>query len=315
MVDVLTRAEPRARSKSHKRLKGVSPVLVTPMLPDGEPDREGIRRLTDFLIDAGVEGFWAMGSASEDINMSDEGRLDAVRWIAEAVDGRVTVVVGSGKTRVDDVLRFADRIAHLKLDGLHVLYLDHKQGDARVTAEMLRLADRCAMPVWLYHNPKRGKPLTLTMIRELRDHPNIAGMKVGGYSLSELTHALMLQTPDFQVVGAGGGQMFTMLCLGAEAHTASTACPWPEDYVRLLRMFRSGDIAGARALQFRLITLAQSLPQTDNGESVAEEKYVLALRGLCHEHVNTAYRRLTADEKAKTRAALRAYGFPWAPPD
>jgi 4-hydroxy-tetrahydrodipicolinate synthase len=315
MNDVMTRPAPRAQLASHKRLKGVSPVLVTPMLPDGEPDRPGILRLVDFLIDAGVEGFWAMGSASEDINMSDDGRLEEVRWIAEAVAGRVTLVVGSGKTRVDDVLRFAERIAPLRIDGLHVLYLDHKQGDARVTSEILRLAERCPLPVWLYHNPKRGKPLTLEMIRNLREHPNIAGMKVGGYSLSELTHALMLQTPEFQVVGAGGGQMFTMLCLGAEAHTASTACPWPEEYVRLLGLYRAGDVPGARALQFRLITLAQSLPQTDNGESVAEEKYVLSLRGICAEHVNTAYRRLTAEEKARTRAALRAYGFSWAPRD
>ena len=53
MNEVMTRADPRARAGSHKRLKGVSPVLVTPMLPNGEPDRDGIVRLTDFLIDAG----------------------------------------------------------------------------------------------------------------------------------------------------------------------------------------------------------------------------------------------------------------------
>lgn len=300
-------------SSAHARLKGVSPVLVTPMLADGEPDREGIFRLVNFLIDAGVEGFWAMGSASEDLNMSDEGRLAAVRWIAEAVDGRVTVLVGAGKTRMDDVVRFAEQVANLKIQGLHVLYLDQKQGDTRMIAELIRLADRCPLPVWLYHNPKRGKTVSPDVIRAVRDHPNMAGMKVGGYALSEMTTALLLGTADFQVVGAGGGQMFTMLCLGAEAHTASTACLWPEEYVRLLKLFQKGDLAGAREQQFRLIHLDRSLPRTDNGEFAAEEKYILSLRGLCDDHVNTAYRRLTDDEKTKARAALRSYGFSWAP--
>ncbi len=300
-------------SNSNRRIVGVSPVMVTPMLENGEPDEAGTHRLVDYLLKSGVGGIWAMGSASEDVNMSDEGRLSAVRWLAQANAGRVPVLFGTGLIRVDDMLRFLDKLSGLPLDGVHVLYLDPKQGDARMIAEMTRLADRSEYPVWLYHNPKRGKPVSRAVIAALRDHPNVAGMKVGGYTLSEMVTAIRMQTPTFQVIGAGGGQMFTMFCLGAEGHTTSSASCWPEEYVKLHRLFASGDIDGARKQQFQIISLEEQLPRTDNGEYAAEEKYVLSLRGICSEFVNVAYRCLTPDEKAKVRAALRAYGFEWAP--
>lgn len=297
----------------NRRMRGVAPVMVTPMLENGEPDEEGIGRLTELMIAAGIGGIWAMGSASEDINMSDQGRVEAVRWTAAAADGRVPILFGTGCARVDDILHFLDRVSGLKLDGVHVLYLDPKQGDARMVAELTRLADKSEYPVWLYHNPKRGKPVSRAVIAGLRDHPNVAGMKVGGYALSEMTMALRMQTDTFQVIGAGGGQMFAMLCLGSEGHTTSSASCWPEEYVKLHRLFAAGDLDGARAQQFRLIGLEESLPRTDNGEYAAEEKYILSLRGVCDEYVNPAYRTLTDDEKAKVDAAVRRYGFDWAP--
>jgi dihydrodipicolinate synthase/N-acetylneuraminate lyase len=300
---------------TNRRLVGVAPVMVTPMQQDGEPDEAATHRLVDHLIKAGIGGIWAMGSASEDVNMSEQGRLNALRWLAQANAGRVPVLFGTGLVRIDDMLRFLDELEGLSFDGVHVLYMDPKQGDARMIAELSRLADRSEYPVWLYHNPKRGKPVSRAVITTLRDHPNIAGMKVGGYSLSEMVTAIRLQTPSFQVIGAGGGQMFTMFCLGAEAHTTSSASCWPEEYVKLHRLFVAGDHEGARQQQFRLIALEEQLPRTDNGEYAAEEKYILLLRGLCSEFVNTAYRCLTAEEKAKARAVVRTYGFDWAPAD
>ncbi len=66
------------------KLKGLIPVMVTPMLEGGSPDPEGIRSLTEFLINKGVGGLWVLGSASEDINMTLEERILVVRTTANA---------------------------------------------------------------------------------------------------------------------------------------------------------------------------------------------------------------------------------------
>jgi dihydrodipicolinate synthase/N-acetylneuraminate lyase len=298
--------------KTKKQLNGIVPVMVTPMLQDGSPDPEGIHSLVEFLIEKGVGGLWVLGSASEDINMTLEQRIQVVRFTAEANKGRIPLIVGSGLTAFGDLLKFFDVVRDLDLSGLHVLPYDLKLGESRLIHFFLELAQRSPFPIWLYHNPKRGRPITLKIISEVRDHPHIAGIKVGGYNLGEMTGAIMLKNKDFEVIGAGGGQLFQMLCLGAEAHTTSEGCCYPEAFIEIMKDYGDGNITRAREKQFSLIRLSKSFPRTDNGEYAAEEKYILSKRGVCREHVVPIYRTLSKEEKYAIDQALKEFGFEWA---
>jgi len=296
-------------------LTGIVPVLVTPMHRDGSPDEDGIHRLVEFLVNSGVGGLWVLGSAGEDINISWNDRVIVLKNVIAAAKNRIPVITGTGCTNVNDVLRFTEEIGGLELAGIHMLYMDPKPSDTRMIAEITRLADNCEYPIWLYHNPKRGKQVSVEVIRAVRDHENVIGMKVGGYSLSEMMQAVLHQTQTFQVMGAGGGQFFVMLCLGCQAHTSSDSCVWPEEFIKLHALFLQGKLEEAREQQVRLIKLNNSYPRSafrDNGESSSEEKYMLSLRGICSEYVNSSYRILTDEEKSAVRMALREYGFDWA---
>jgi len=295
-----------------KRLKGVIPVLPVPFTDRFEADGDGIFSMIEFLINAGVGGFWSLGSASEDINIPVRERVRIARITAEANNGRLPIIMGTGLTAIGDILWFFDEISDLKLDGVHVLPYDTKMGEKRLIHFFLTLADKAPFPVWLYHNPKRGKPITEFVIKEVKDHPNIGGIKVGGYALTELTDAVMQRSDDFDVIGAGGGQMFQMLCLGAEAHTTSDASAIPEPYVEIYDLFKKGKFYEARERQWAVIRLTKSFPRTENGEYAAEEKYILSLRGICSEVVNPLYRCLTNEEKRQIKNVLQAYGFQWA---
>lgn len=285
-------------------LNGLVPVMVSPMLHDGTPDPEGIHRLVHFLVNRRCGGLWVLGSASEDLNMSFEEKVTVARETAAAAAGRIPLLIGTGLASYRDNLAFFDRIADLAIDGLHLLPLDVKLGDARLVDLVLALAERAPHPIWLYHNPKRGKPISQPVIKAVKEHANIAGIKVGGYSLVEMMRALDLQDDGFQVIGAGGAQMFAMLCLGATAHTTSEGSCLPEMFTDLYDAFAEGDVASARRMQFAIMRFSQSLPRTENGEYAAEEKYVLMLRGICNEYVNPAYRLLGDEEKKKIDSAL-----------
>ena len=295
-----------------KSLKGVIPIQVVPMLPGGDPDQESLHRHVNFLVEAGVGGLWVLGSASEDINMSVGQRLTVTRETAAANQGRIPLIVGTGLTSINDILGYAEQLADLDLHGIHVLPYDLKLGDSRLIHLIHTLADRFPFPLWMYHNPKRGRSINDNIIQEVKNHPNVGGIKIGGYNLSEMTQTLMHRSPDFDVVGAGGGQLFQMLSLGAEAHTTSEASVYPEEFVKIFDLFNAGRTEEARQLQFELIRLSKSLPRTDNGEHSAEEKYMLSLRNICGESVNPAYRCLTNDEKSTLRNILKTHGFTWA---
>jgi len=290
---------------------GVVPNMVTPMTNNGHPDLDGIYKLADFLINASVGGIWLLGSAGEDVHLAQDDRLIIANETAAAVNNRVPVIVGLGTSSFYDILNFVDKTDQEHIAGYHYLPFDMKIGESALIQYITKLADHAPKPLWLYHNVRRGHPITLTMAETLRDHPNIAGIKVGGYVLTELTRMMMLRRDDFEVSGAGGGQMYQMLCLGAKLHMTSDANCWPELFIKLQKLYDSGELKKALELQYRIITLGKALPRNDNGEYSAEEKYILSLRGICCEYVNPAYRILSETEKNKTRQALVEFGFEW----
>ncbi len=295
-----------------EKLKGLVPVMLTPLNQQGHPDVEGIHKLINFHATVGSSGLWVLGSAGEDIHLSWEDRVIVAQETIKANDNRLQLFIGVGQASFYEIMSFCEAIEYSKIRAIHFLPYDIKMGRSQLISYCIKVADALPCPLWLYHNPKRGNVLTVNILRELKDHPNISGIKVGGYNLTEITHAMMLRSSQFEVIGAGGGQLFQLLCLGAKAHTTSEGCCYPEPFLDVFSLFEQGKLEEARTLQFKIIELANKLPRTENGEYAAEEKYILAKRGICQEHVVPAFRKLTSKEKQITDRALKEFGFQWA---
>ena len=218
-------------------LKGIIPVLLTPFDKKNRIDIDSLKKLINFLIKKRVGGFLALGSAAEDINISFDDRLKLARSINIFTNQKIPIVMGSGCTSVWDILHFFSELKDLDFHGVHVLPHDEKMGDLRLLKFYNFLADNLPFPLWMYHNPKRGKSIPFKIMKELSKHPNINGIKVGGYDLPLLTKSLTLRNNSFDVVGAGGGQLFQMLSMGAKAHTTSEASVFPEEFINIMTLF------------------------------------------------------------------------------
>ena len=297
--------------KNIKQLKGIIPVLLSPLKSDLTPDLLATDRLVNFLINSGVGGLWALGSASEDINLSKNHRLELLKQISKSNQERVPIIAGTGLVAIDEILSFFDDVAEIPLYGIHILPYDLKMGDERLIHFFTLLAERSPFPIWMYHNSKRGRSISTDVVKELSQHNNIAGIKVGGYNLSEMISMIMCRSDNFDVIGAGSGQLFSMLSLGAQAHTTSEASAFPEPFIEIYKAFQLGDLKSARKQQFDLIKLSKQFPRTENGEYAAEEKYILSLRNICDDFVNPLYRQLSTTEKINLRTVLSDYNFPW----
>lgn len=92
---------------------GVWPVMLTPFREDRAIDWAGVDALTDWYIDAGVAGLFAVAQSSEMYTLSNLERLQLARRVVERTDGRVPVVAtgtfgGSAEQQADFVRRMAD---------------------------------------------------------------------------------------------------------------------------------------------------------------------------------------------------------------
>lgn len=293
-----------------QRINGVVPIVLTPLKEDGNIDTESCSHLVDYLVENGAAALFALGSASEGYLLNNRQRLEAVSAFAEATRKRVPLIVGCSHLAPRSVFEFLKLIKAIGVDGVHYIPEDLKLGDERLVHLVKSYAEKSPVPLYLYHNIKRGKKITIEVVKTLKSHPNIWGIKVGGYDREEMKSFLKLDDDAFQILGSGGGQFLDWLKLGATAVTASSACCFPLLYKEIYNKYINGDLLAAKEVQIKWNRFHSSIPNTapENGEYAAEEKYILKQLGVikddcCHFPLRT----LNDTEKQQVNQALKNF--------
>lgn len=292
-----------------RRITGVMAVVPTPLTKEEDADLVGIERLIELLAGHGLSLF-ALGSAGEGMNLTFATRVAVARRIAEVNDGRVPLLVGGGAFSVRESLEFIEAVADCAIDGIHVIPYDKKISGDAVERLYRGIADRSPLPVWLYQNTTRTSGIPLDVVQRLKSHPNIHGVKLAGFDLRVNQGFMGLNSPEFQVFGSADSQMFSFLCHGLEASSSSSAACFPELFKEIYAAIQSDRLSLAREKHQQVMTFLKRLPKGaywHNGESAAEVKYLLSLRGICQEHVAAPYRGQTDEEKRQSDMVYRDY--------
>ena len=292
-----------------RRIKGVMAVVPTPLTVTEDADVEGIERLINLLAGHGLPLF-VLGSAGEGMNLTFSTRVDVARKVAEVNDGRVPLLVGGGTFSVRESVEFINAVADCKIDGVHVIPYDKKISGAAVESLYRGIADESPLPIWLYQNTTRTSGIPIEVVQSLKEHPNIHGVKLAGFDLRINQGFMALNSPEFQVFGSADSQMFSFFCHGLEASSSSAAACFPELFKELYTAIESDNLSVAREKNNQVMRFLKRLPKGaywNNGESAAEVKYLLSLRGICDEFVARPYRLQTEEEKQISKKVYQDY--------
>lgn len=126
---------------------GVWPTMITPWTEDNKPDFKAIEALTNWYIEKGCAGIFAVCQSSEMAFMSEQEKLDVARCVAETVDGRIQVVA-SGHTAEDKPTQFRELENMMKIPGIGAYVLisnrldPKKEGDEAFFANAQEIFDR-----------------------------------------------------------------------------------------------------------------------------------------------------------------------------
>jgi 4-hydroxy-tetrahydrodipicolinate synthase len=95
------------------------PVMITPYKQNGQIDFDGVSRLMDFYLAAGVKGFFANCASSEMYVLSPDERLALTRHVVKRVNGTMSVVsTGSFGNTAEEKAEFAKKIYHTGVNGV-----------------------------------------------------------------------------------------------------------------------------------------------------------------------------------------------------
>jgi 4-hydroxy-tetrahydrodipicolinate synthase len=133
---------------------GVMPAITTPFSADGEVDHDFLASHALWMIEAGCTGIVALGSLGEAATLSVPEKLDVLRTLAGALNGRVPLVAGIAALSTDEACGLAQAAAEAGCAGLMVLppYVystDWREMRAHVAAVM----QATDLPCMLYNNP------------------------------------------------------------------------------------------------------------------------------------------------------------------
>lgn len=113
---------------------GVWPVMITPWTDDNKPDFKAIEGLTNWYIEKGCTGIFAVCQSSEMAYLTEQEKLDIAKCVVDTVDGRIQVVA-SGHTADDKPTQFREIENMMKIPGIGAYVLVSNRLDQKNEGE------------------------------------------------------------------------------------------------------------------------------------------------------------------------------------
>ena len=264
---------------------GSIPALVTPF-KNGAVDRKAFAELVERQIAGGSAALVPVGTTGETSTLSTEEHKDVVSLCVEVAAGRVPVIAGAGSNSTDEAI---DLVAHAKAAGADAAlvvcpYYNNPNQDG-LFAHFKAINDAVALPVVLYNVPGRTivdlQPATVARLARL---PNVVGIKDATGDMERVSqHAAMIgEGVQFVQLSGDDPSALGHLAMGGAGCISVTANVMPQSCAEMHKAYHEGDIAGAQAIERRLIMLHKAMFCSP---SPGPAKYVLSRLGLCEPDV------------------------------
>ncbi len=251
---------------NHVKLKGLIAAVLTPINPtNGDIDLSAIPTYADYLLNAGVTGFYCCGSTGEGVSLTTDERMQVVEAWVKATAGRATLIVQVGHNASRDAAHLARHAQSVGANAVSAtcpsyFKVDSVGGLIECMAEIAEAAP--ALPFYYYHIPSlTGSRLSMPefLLSAGPKIPNLAGMKYTSPELFEFMDCLNVDGGRYEVVWGVDEMLLGALAMGATAAIGSTYNVAAPLYTCLTQAFERQDLAEARRLQMQSIEFIRVL--------------------------------------------------------
>jgi 4-hydroxy-tetrahydrodipicolinate synthase len=245
-------------------LTGLYVPLITPFDQHGELDAPALEALAHRVLDEGATGIVALGTTAEAPTLTEAERRRVLDICARACGERgAPLIAGAGgnDTRLT-VAALAGLAAWPEIRAaLVVVPYYSRPGEHGTVAHFQALAADTPVPLVVYNIPYRtGQRVGWTAMRRIAELPAVIGVKHSPGAIDSDTIEMMAGVPaGFSVLAGDCVLISPLLALGAAGAISASAHVSTASYASLIRAWRAGDVAAARALGNRLAPLSARL--------------------------------------------------------
>jgi 4-hydroxy-tetrahydrodipicolinate synthase len=263
------------------QLEGVYSVLPTPFQPNGDVDDASLRRVIDLFVGAGVNGVTALGVTGEVARLDDSERRHVLDVVVDQVDGRIGVVAGTTSEGTRTCIQHSRHALEVGATAVMVSppRMPKLNSDA-VVRHYKALADAVDVDIVVQdYPPISGFAMEPSLLARIaREIPRARTIKLEDPPTPFKTSRILEASGDVPVRIFGGlGGVFLLEELLAGATGAMTGFAFPEVLVRIVSLFRAGQIDEAADTFYRAVPLMRF--EFQEGNRMAIRKEVLHRRG------------------------------------
>ena len=284
-----------------KALNGIVVPLSTPLLIDERVDEIGLKNIISYVLDAGVDGIFILGSNGEFPCLRDKEKERLMRLAVKYIDGRVPVFAGvsdNSTKRVIDNIKVAENSGvDYVISVLPYYYNEKNEGEG--IKFFTEIADYSSLPILIYEIPLLTKrKLTLDNLRLLARNKNIVGLKDTTYDFERFKQIVSEFKNDnnFSVFQGDGGRVIEAVKIGCDGLVLALSNVLPKTCVKLYQAALSGNFDKAHEYEKKYKKIRDSF-QKHNIDSLIGIKYILSLLGICGPKVVSPFIPLKKDEK------------------
>ncbi len=239
------------------RFCGIIPPMVTPLTGRDSLDEPGLQRLIEHVIAGGANGLFILGTTGEAPSLSYRLRRQLIRRVAEAVAGRVPVLVGITDTAFVESVQLAvvAREAGATAVVLSTPYY-FPAGQTELLSYVERISRELPLPLVLYNMPSLTKVwFEIETLQQLSALDNIVGIKDSSGDLDYFAKLVVLRErrPDWSIMMGPEHLLADSIRLGGTGGVCGGANVFPELFVRCYEAVVGGNQRRVDELLVRII--------------------------------------------------------------
>lgn len=238
---------------------GSGVALVTPFTNDGI-NFDVLKELIEFHVENETDAIIVCGTTGEPSTMTAEEWKSVIDFTVKNVNGRVTVIAGTGSNDTNEAKRRTKVAKELGIDGALVVTPYYNKTTQGGIIEHYKCINEVGIPVIVYNVPSRtGLNINSKTAYELSKLENIVGIKEASGNFSQIAEIVSLCGDELHIYSGNDDQVLPILALGGKGVISVSANVIPNDTHLMVKSFFDGDIETSRELQLKAIDLINTL--------------------------------------------------------
>lgn len=289
------------------KFEGVMPALITPLNPDESVNTDVLKKLVEYLLEKGADGFYVGGATGEGIALRAGERKVLAEHTVAAAAGRKPCIVHIASADFGEAMELAKHAESVGADGISAIPpLFFKYDEDDVYNYYKRLADSVHIPLMIYYNPAAGFDINAKFAARMFEVDNITAIKWTSSNYYQMMRLKDLTNGEMNIINGPDEMLLMGLNAGADGGIGTTYNFQMEIIQSVYTNFKSGNVEKAHQEQMRADRIIAALLQYI---TIPATKVVLEEMGFAVGNAAFPMKRYTQQEKAKIIADIRKAGL------